>query len=78
MKVSYEGTNAQHCVTKNECRIIFHKEMGNKIISERMNINVKFVWLNLKVRPESHSLKKGRHTRLKCYLHELQTKRYQI
>lgn len=46
--------------------LFFYKEIGNKIISERLNINVKFVWLNLKVRPESHSLKMGRHTSLKC------------
>lgn len=25
-EVSHEGTDKQHCVTKNECRIIFHKE----------------------------------------------------
>lgn len=50
----------QHCVTKNECWIIFHKEMGNKIY-QRLNTNVEFVWLNLKVRQDSHS-KKRTHT----------------
>lgn len=78
VKVSHDGTDKQHCVTKNECRIIFHKEMGNKVKYDRLNTNVEFVWLNLKVRSESHSLKKADTHALDVYQHELQIKRYQI
>lgn len=58
--------------------LFFIKKMGNKVKYERLNTNVEFVWLNLKVRSESHSLKKGDTHTLDVYLHELQIKRYQI